>query len=246
MPPPATEQESGSVECREILRCIRHGAREPLLCRADDGACYVVKPYSAGGNWSLLMEWVGARLGRKLGLPIPNYRRVLIEETLAEAWNGTSPRQVEPGWGFGSQLIDNAMECTEALLAHLTPEMTRRVTAFDWWIRNRDRTLKNTNLLWNGGTRQIYAIDHDSAGGLAEEAELFWMLHLGAQRVPPAEIWLPPDLRNEFRQALSEREAIQSELPSAWTSHGEELASFFAQLTHTLDDAPHKDWRTYD
>jgi hypothetical protein len=58
------EHESGTVECLEIRRSMRHGAMHPILCRADDGALYVVKPWASGGNWPLLMEWIGARLGR--------------------------------------------------------------------------------------------------------------------------------------------------------------------------------------
>jgi hypothetical protein len=241
----AHEQEFGAVECLEILRVMRHGAMQPLLCRADDGVLYVVKPFSSGGSWALLMEWIGARMGRSLGLPIPNYRRVQIGEDLAEAWNAANTPKIEPGPGFGSQYVDSATEPAEALLAELDPALARRLLAFDWWIHNKDRTFKNPNLLWSAVARCFHVIDHDQAGQ-PDGAELFWNLHICAGLRAGEPLWLPDDLRREFRSALALRQSILSELPSAWTSCGEDVASFFTQLERTLDDDPHQHWRTYD
>lgn len=245
MPTTAREQESGTVECLEIRRTMRHGAMQPVLSAADDEALYVVKPWASGGNWALVMEWIGARLGRALNLPIPNYRRVEISGDLAEAWNATNSRKIEAGPGFGSQYIDSATEPAEVLLAEISPALARRLLAFDWWIHNRDRTFKNPNLLWSAVARRFHVIDHDQAGQ-PEGAELFWNLHICAGLRAGEPVWLPDDLRSEFRAALALRESICAELPSAWTSRGEDVASFFTQLERTLDDEPHHHWRTYD
>lgn len=239
------EQESGTVECLEILRSMRHGAMHPILCRADDGALYVVKPWAAGGNWALLMEWIGARLGRSLGLPIPNYRRIEIGEHLTEAWNATNAPKIEAGPGFGSQYIDSATEPAEALLAEMSPTLARRLLAFDWWIHNKDRTFKNPNLLWSAVARSFHVIDHDQAGQ-PDGGELFWSLHVCAGFRTREALWLPEDLREEFRRTLALKERILAELPSTWTSCGEDVACFFTQLERTLDDEPHQYWRTYD
>jgi hypothetical protein len=246
MNPPSTETESGTVECIEIIRAMRHGAMQPLLCRADDGAHYVVKPFSSSGDWPQVMEWICARLGRALDLPIPNYRIVEISEELADAWNATHARQIEAGLGFGSQLIESAVEFTEALLHQLDPASARRLLAFDWWIRNRDRTLKNPNLLWSAAMRGLYVIDHEQAGQTSG-VDLFWSLHLGASHATSETPWLPEDFRTEFRRVLlAHRTAIQAELPSTWTSCSGDIDSFFKHLERTLDDSPHTDWRTYD
>ena len=229
----------------EIRRPMRHGAMQPVLCRADDEALYVVKPWSSGGNWALLMEWIGARLGRSLRLPIPNYRQIEIGEALAEAWNATHVPRIEVGPGFGSQYIDSAAETTEALLADVSPALARRLLAFDWWIHNQDRTLKNPNLLWSSVARSFHVIDHDQAGQ-TDGAELFWNLHICAARRAGEPVWLPDDLRQEFRGALALKEPILAELPSAWTSCRKDVACFFNQLERTLEDEPHQDWRTYD
>lgn len=238
-------QESGAVECVEILRTMRHGAMHPLLCRADDQALYVVKPTATGGNWALVMEWICARLGRLVDLPIPNYRQVEIREELADAWNAAHALKIEAGPGFGSQWIESATEAADTLLDQLDPVLTRRLLAFDWWVCNRDRSRKNPNLLWSADTRRYHVIDHDQAGQ-AENPDLFWRLHFGAGRRAEEAAWLPHDLRGVFRQALGHRKSIEQELPSSWTRNGEDIASFFAQLERALDDETPFDWRTHD
>lgn len=243
---PSHEHEFGMIECVEILQTMRHGAMQPLLCRAEDNVRYVVKPFSSGGNWPLLMEWTGARLGRALGFPIPNYRVIEVGEELAEAWNASQPRQIDAGPGFGSQMIDNVIEPTEPLLAEMDPTMARRLLAFDWWIHNRDRTFKNPNLLWSATARGFHVIDHDQAGQ-PDGVDLFWGMHVCAARRSGEPVWLPHDLREEFGAVLRAlRSSLPAELPSAWTSRGEDVGFFLAQLGHALDDQPHEDWRIYD
>src|SRR5690606_32122920 len=93
---PPTEQEFGTVAALELKRLAKRGAMKPLLCRANDGAHYIFKPYSAGQSLPLAVEWICARLGRALGLPIPNYRQITVSESLAEEWNAFNGRQIEP------------------------------------------------------------------------------------------------------------------------------------------------------
>ena len=191
------------------------------------------------------MEWVCARLGCALGLPIPNYRVVEISEGLAEAWNEGGVRPVEPGPGFGSQFVEGVVEPTEDLLAKMDGPLARRILAFDWWVRNKDRSFKNPNLLWNVPVGCFHVIDHDQAGQ-PEGGDLFWSLHACAGLRAGEPVWPPDDMRAEFRAVLGLREAVLSELPSAWTRRGEDVGSFFTQLERTLNYEPHQDWRTYD
>jgi hypothetical protein len=242
IPPPIT-QEFGTVECVQILRTVRHGGMQPLLCTADDNARYVVKPFSSGGAWPQVLEWVCARLGRSLGLPIPNYRQIMIGEELADAWNATNARQVEPGLGFGSQFVEGASECDEALLVRIEPTLTHRLRAFDWWIRNRDRILKNPNLLWSYGEARPYVIDHEQAGQ-TDGADAFWRDHLFANATPTP--WLPADLRSEMQVALLLKPNILAELPSTWTTGTDGVDWFFKQLEHSIATTPHPDWRNYE
>jgi hypothetical protein len=241
--PPDPSAEFGSVDCCEIQQTIRHGAQKPIRCKAEDGHLYVVKPFSTAGAWPQVLEWMCARLGRAFGLPIPNYRVVMINEELAEAWNATQHRQIEPGPGFGSQWVERASECDESILAAVDPNFARRLLAFDWWIRNRDRIARNPNLLWSFATRQIFVIDHDQAGQ-SDGGDLFWSTHIFAS-TNVAGAWPPPDLQPELVALLPLLPVIRSELPSPWTRGPNGLDWFVQQLEESLQTT-HRTWRTYE
>ena len=174
---PSPEQEFGTTEAVELKRLTNRGAMKPLLCRANDGAHYIFKPFSSDQTWPLALEWMCARLGRAVGLPIPNYRLIAVSEELAEEWNAFSERKIEPGVGFGSQQVSSVMEFEVSLGDSIPEELRRRVLAFDWWIRNHDRGEKNPNLLWSAETHQLHVIDHDQAGH-PNGAGIFWGTHL--------------------------------------------------------------------
>jgi hypothetical protein len=246
MPAPL-EQEFGTVSAVELKRLAKRGAMQPLLCRADDGEHYVLKPFSKGGTWPLTLEWICARLGRSLGLPIPNYRQMFVSDDLAEEWNAFNDRRIEPGIGFGSRLVPSALEF-DVSLAPVVPEALRlRVLAFDWWIRNPDRGEKNPNLLWSAETRALHVIDHDQAAR-PDDASLFWGTHLFRALAPVEAPWLPPELAQEFAAAVARLlpDPLAGELPSTWTSDPGALPWFGRQLTRSLTDASHRDWRNHD
>lgn len=228
---PAPENEHGIIAAVELRRQARRGSMQPLLCRANDGANYIVKPYSRGSTWPLVLEWVCARLGRSAGLPIPNYRQIIISDELAEAWNAVNERCIDPGIGFGSQQVPNVIEFETSLSASLTAELRLRVLAFDWWVRNRDRGEKNPNLLWSAETRSLHVIDHDQAG-MQEDASLFWGIHLFKSVAPTTLAWLPPPLARDFEQALTTLlpTPIDQELPPEWTIDPAALVFFVRQL----------------
>lgn len=218
---------------------------KPLLCVGEDGAHYVLKPFSAGGSWPLILEWICARLGRAVGLPIPNYRKIIINEDLADAWNAFNPRRIEAGIGFGSQLVAGALEYDEGHAVHLPPELPLKLLAFDWWVRNPDRVKRNPNLLWSADSRAIHVIDHDQAAQTGS-ADNFWSLHLFRDRAAPSAPWLPAEFKAKIEPCLGLLPEIMAELPSAWTSSPEGLTWLARQLEHTIKDQPHTDWRNYD
>ncbi len=246
MPPPP-EQEFGRIEALELKRLAERGAMQPLLCRGSDGAHYILKPFIAGGSWPLVLEWICARLGRSLGLPIPNYRQIMVAENLAEEWNAFSERQIQPGVGFGSQQVASAMEFEVSLTDAIPADLRLRLLAFDWWIRNQDRGEKNPNLLWSAETRALHVIDHDQAGHPAN-ASIFWGTHLFKAMAPATLEWLPPTLAAEFSAAASSLlpTPILGELPSEWTTEGDGIAWFIRQLNQSPNDASHRDWRNHD
>ena len=244
---PSPEQESGAIQAVELKRLAKRGSMQPLLCRGDDGAHYILKPFSGGKTWPLVLEWVCARLGRALALPIPNYRQIHVSEELAEEWNAFNERQIEPGAGFGSQQVASALEFEPSLTASIPEAIRLRVLAFDWWIRNRDRGEKNPNLLWSAETRDLHVIDHDQAAQ-QESASLFWGMHVFKASAPAELPWLPPELAKEFAEVASRLlpVAVVGELPSTWTSDPGALDWFVRQLNRSLTDATHRDWRNHD
>jgi len=244
---PSPEQEFGTTEAVELKRLTNRGAMKPLLCRANDGAHYIFKPFSSDQTWPLALEWMCARLGRAVGLPIPNYRLIAVSEELAEEWNAFSERKIEPGVGFGSQQVSSVMEFEVSLGDSIPEELRRRVLAFDWWIRNHDRGEKNPNLLWSAETHQLHVIDHDQAGH-PNGAGIFWGTHLFRALAPPEAAWLPPDLAAEFTAAASRLlpMPVLGELPSAGTARLDGLDWFVRQLSQSPNDASHREWRNHD
>ncbi|MGH8017826.1 MAG: HipA family kinase [Opitutaceae bacterium] len=244
---PPTEQEFGTVEAVELKRLTNRGAMKPLLCRANDGAHYILKPFSTGRSWPLVLEWICARLGRALGIPIPNYRRVVISEELAGEWNALNKRQIESGVGFGSQLVASAMEFEVSLIDNIPEDLRLRVLAFDWWIRNQDRGENNPNLLWSAETRALHVIDHDQAGH-PENASIFWGTHLFKALAPAGSTWLPSALAAEFTTAASRLlpSPVVGELPPTWTSDPDGVNWFIRQLHQSPNNASHREWENHD
>ena len=243
----STESEFGTIEAIELKRLTRRGAMQPLLCRGSDGAHYILKPFSWDRSWPLVVEWVCARLGRSVNLPIPNYRQVVVTEELAEEWNAFNPRKIEPGVGFGSQQVASAVEFEPSLTPSIPEALRLRVLAFDWWIRNFDRGEKNPNLLWRAETRTMHVIDHDQAGQM-NNAALFWETHLFRTSAPPEVPWFPPDLQREFAVALAKLlpSPLIAELPSTWTTDPGAVTWLIRTLNQSLQDASHRDWRNHD
>ena len=225
----------------EIRRLTKQGVMRPLWCRCDDGADYIVKSFSSGGAWPLILEWVAARLGRRLGLPIPNYRQVYISAELAEAWCAGGGSYLEAGWAFGSQYVPNPADFDESMVPLLTPDDRTRLLTFDWWIRNSDRRVNNPNLVWSHNEHRHYLIDHEKAGHDGDSAA-FWQEHLVGSHTP----WLSEPMLAAMRDAVTELDAICQELPSEWTAASEGLPWFTAHLIESIRNYPTRTWRPHE
>jgi hypothetical protein len=236
----APEHEFGLTEVIEIKRVAAQGVLRPLVCTCADGQVYIVKPLDSG-EWPLCFEWICARLGRKLGLDIPNYRQVSISPELASAWNeNLTVRQVQGGIGFGSQLIESAAEVDFKELDQLPVELRQKIIWFDCWIRNCDRRRgNNPNMLWSPGQDKYYLIDHEKAfasdgAGSAD----FWADHA----VASARGTIPQALVDEMKSLLPLLPEIRQELPSAWTTTTDVIDSFLSHLTLSLNGHNFDTW----
>lgn len=148
---------------------------------AEDGTAWFVK--SAGAGWrSLACEWIAGRLASAFGLPVPAIAQPVVDEALAQALHAQGDRDLAAGAAFGSQRVDYARDFEPALLAQCPAESRRDLVAFDWWVRNADRTLGdlsgNPNLLWVSGERRPVVIDHNLAFDPDFDPALFLQTHV--------------------------------------------------------------------
>jgi hypothetical protein len=87
--------EIGEIACQ--------GITEPVFCRGEDGHEYVVKG-SFAGHRALAAEWVAGRLGRLLGLPIPDFAQLKLDRLLLDySAKTTEVARLGTGTLFGSR-----------------------------------------------------------------------------------------------------------------------------------------------
>ena len=146
----------------EVGERTEQGMTKPYRCGADDGHDYFVK--SAGAGWrSLICEWMAGRLAIEFGLPVPPMAQVAIEDDLPAMFLQRGDHDLVAGLAFGSRRVDHVRDFEPTLLKLCSVELRRDLVAFDWWVRNADRTLGelsgNPNLLCATGESRA-VIDH--------------------------------------------------------------------------------------
>jgi len=166
------------VDIVEIIGPSEQGVSRPYLCRGDDGLLYYVKGRQTN-RASLWSEWIAGHAGRALGLSIPPFRVVNIDAALLPE---TPPalRDIGPGPAFGSEKYHSAIWLEPAQLSTVPRDMQRDLVLFDWWIRNTDRTVGNTNLLWDPETKTPVVIDRNNAFDLDFDEAAFCEHHIFA------------------------------------------------------------------
>ncbi|MBY5566622.1 hypothetical protein HFO55_05050 [Rhizobium leguminosarum] len=197
------------IEIEEVLRRSEQGVTEPYICRGDDNKLYYVKGKGAGYD-SLVKEWIAGHLARRLGLPIPTFEIVHVPHELYEIGRHEALRDLGFGLLFGSEQIPNVNELTVLNVESIHGDLRRDIAAFDWWVRNGDRTLTaaggNPNILWSETSGQPFIIDHNLAfdDGVTLLSQLESHIFGGSL----AEICDAPNLqilyRAKFEDALSE------------------------------------------
>ena len=105
-----------AVQAVQHVRRMRGGAQSHLM-RCDDGCYYVVKFQNNPQHTRVLAnDWLGTRLGRLIGLPMPDVSVVDVDPWLVEH---TPELRIElcghktlftPGLSFGSQYVISPME----------------------------------------------------------------------------------------------------------------------------------------
>ncbi|PYE31417.1 hypothetical protein C8J37_11133 [Rhizobium sp. PP-WC-1G-195] len=209
------------IEIDEVLRRSEQGVTQPYICRGSDGKLYFVKGKGAGYD-SLVKEWVAGQLARRLGLPIPRFCIVAVSQDLYDAGRSGPLRDLGAGLLFGSENIEHANEMTFLNIHQAPVELKREIAAFDWWIKNGDRTLTdnggNPNILWLETDHRLVVIDHNLA--FDEKVTLHSQLESHIFRHSLSEICDHADLRKHhterFEEAVSELPQILRDIPERW------------------------------
>jgi len=237
------------IQIVEVMGRASQGMTRPFVCRADDGEVYFVKGTGAGRRGQIC-EWVAGRLGQDLGLPIPAFAIVQVPPELIAV--GGMPELTDLGAGpaFGSRR-HALVELPHTAVGEVPTELQWDLLAFDWWVRNEDRTLTaaggNPNLFWDPVGRSLLVLDHNQAFDPDFDPADFRHFHAFARQVPA--LFGDPVRRGEyaarFELVLSRWDSILAEVPPVWLFVDAEMtvptqfdtSAIFQMLTSFMDDS---------
>jgi hypothetical protein len=154
-----------TVHATRYVTPLREGGSLPALVEADDLGLYVLKFTGAGqGVLALVAEIIAARIGRALGLQVPELVLVELDAALGRNEPDAEIRallQASVGVNLGMDFLPGSVMFDPAARDTAGPELASTAVWFDAFITNVDRTARNPNLLcWH---RSLYFIDHGAA-----------------------------------------------------------------------------------
>lgn len=227
------------IEIVEIVGPSEQGTARPYLCRGEDGLSYYVKGRQTNRH-SLLAEWLCGHLGRAFGLNIPPFRQVLVSEGLIlecpRDW-----RDLGEGICFGSEQHALAEWVEPARLQDIPEQEQQDIVLFDWWVQNMDRTVGNTNLLWDSSAKRAIVIDFNNAFDPHFDAKKFMECHVFASQLQScfANLVIQAQYATRLATALQGWPIACDNLPVEWHWANPEMdvpANFdLAAATHLLE-----------
>jgi hypothetical protein len=153
---------------------------------------------------------------------------------------------------FASSRVDGCGEITISNVGTVPIALQRDVLAFDWWIRNLDRTLTahggNPNLLWSPAERELVVIDHNNAFDPAFDAARFADSHVFAGQIPSIfhDLIERVTIGNRLRDVLESLPEACETIPAAWWFADDEqtvpVDIDIASVRATLDRCTHQDF----
>lgn len=209
-----------SVQIVEIIGRATQGITKPFICRGEDEHIYFVKGQGAGKR-SLICEWLAGNLALRLGLPLAPFEIVDVPDSLIQLGMRDDLRELGAGLAFGSRKLA-VVELSISHLEYVPEAMQRDVLAFDWWVRNDDRTLGeaggNPNLFWDVEREQLVVIDHNQAFDAGFSVENFAALHAFHGQIDAlcGDWVVQQQYCDRFAQALSDWDVICNTVPPEW------------------------------
>lgn len=159
------------LEIVSIERVAIQGMTKPLVCKADDGAQYLVKYANGVTVNGLVKEWLAGQIAQDFGFKIPEFVPAFLCQDLIVAYPHFIKYEVisKPieGVVFASKWQASAEEFKLSNIDIVPLSLQQDLLVFDMWIGNDDRSLTalggNVNLLWLMQEKDFYAIDHNMA-----------------------------------------------------------------------------------
>jgi hypothetical protein len=146
---------------KTITDISEQGMSEPYRCIAEDDTEYYAKGLRSTRT-SQINEWLCANMAAAIGLPIAQFSLLDVPEYLFEELSDQQ-KKIGLGYCFGSQTVHHVTLLEEANIKHIPIEIQQQIVAFDWLIKNGDRTRGNPNLLYQPTSKKIVVIDHNLA-----------------------------------------------------------------------------------
>ena len=135
----------------------------PVLVSCNDHNEYICKYMRYGSSaYKLASELIGAQLAHYWQIPTPKYCLVNIKP---EHWkNMNTPLNFSaPAIGFlKNEFTVDITDTNYEIVAQKTEifEQLALIAAFDFWVANEDRTLNNSNMLYDINNQQLISIDY--------------------------------------------------------------------------------------
>ncbi len=161
------KEETPEIRTINICRYVtplREGGSLPAITEGDDGFLYVLKFRGAGqGVKSLIAELVGGGIAKIAGLRVPE----IVFGNLDEAFGRTEPDEeiqdllkASTGLNLGLHYLSGSVTF-DAAANMIDPLTASKIVWLDSFIKNVDRTVKNTNMLW--WKKELWLIDHGAS-----------------------------------------------------------------------------------
>lgn len=223
----------------EILYQMQQGATGPYLCLADNNKNYVLKRQRAGFE-GCIKEWLFGRLGRSMGLPIPNCELVYVDSSLLE-YNDYYQFEIGEGMAFGSEHIPDLQEVNYQQLQSFSKNQLQDLYVFDYWIRNADRNLTelsgNPNLFYRHSTLEVIVLDHNLACDKEFQIEDHQSLHVSSKFWPTQiDFVLQQNYEDRISQAMTHWDDLVAAIPDDWKDGVTNFNGLIAEIKLVLDE----------
>lgn len=213
-----------STVIKSITNEAIQGYSEPFLCTTEDNIEYYVKGLRSRRD-SQINEWICGNIAQALNLLIAPFRLLTVPDYLYEELPARA-KGIGLGDCFGSQAeIDTALfEIND--IHQVSLSLQTRIAAFDWLVKNGDRTKGNPNLLYRPHDKinSVIIIDHNLAFDKSFNSSIFLETHIFADAFKQifTDCVLQAEISSYLMQALPAYRAACDNLPSKWEWMNEE------------------------